>query len=241
MHKCTNCKTEFEAYPCPTCSSTSPKSVYLSILFATNAHEKQLRSFGGGIPYVFHPIEVAKKAADWGHNDVVLTKSLVLHDVVEDTKIDCFTISSIFGDEVANIVKDLTYFPHRETKQHAMERVAKAEDIRSLVGKVADRVCNFWDFYELGKCKRAAIYLAQGLPFLYSAVVKRQDEIISLFDKAFYAKMKDSIPVELAKKNANHVWKLSTDINNWNEWDEQEVNQIIESVYNDGKPYYPEK
>ena len=73
---------------------------------ALEAHKPQRRK--SGEPYIYHPIAVAKIAAEeigLGTTSIVCA---LLHDVVEDTDITLEDIEAGFGPKVANIIDGLT-------------------------------------------------------------------------------------------------------------------------------------
>lgn len=81
------------------------------LYFATAAHAavKQVRKYTGE-PYIVHPIDVANTLV-FSSKDVVKTEVIqaaFLHDVVEDTGITNETIRSLFGDQVADLVAEVT-------------------------------------------------------------------------------------------------------------------------------------
>ena len=77
-----------------------------ALQFATAAHEGQVRKYTGE-PYINHPVEVmriVKTVSD----DPAMHAAALLHDVVEDTDVTIEDIVREFGDDVAQLVDDLT-------------------------------------------------------------------------------------------------------------------------------------
>src|SRR4249919_1969623 len=114
---------------------------------AAGHHEGQLRR--SGEPYITHPLAVAGIAARYGMDDVTIAAAL-LHDAVEDTRLELSEIDEVFGAEVTAIVDGVTKlerikFESKEAQQAATMRkmlVAMAKDLRVLVIKLADRLHN---------------------------------------------------------------------------------------------------
>tara|TARA_B100000959_G_C14979455_1_gene622847 strand:- start:496 stop:2718 length:2223 start_codon:yes stop_codon:yes gene_type:complete len=114
---------------------------------ALKAHEGQTRK--SGEPYIHHPMAVATIVAKQGLDDVTIAAAL-LHDAVEDTKIELSFLEEEFGSEVALIVDGVTKldrlnFESKEDQQAASMRkmlVALAKDLRVLIIKLADRLHN---------------------------------------------------------------------------------------------------
>lgn len=126
--------------------------------FATKAHAGQTRKFTG-VPYITHPIEVAriaKSIAPEGMNLRLLEAVALLHDVIEDTEFNYYHILNEFGAEVANRVLILTKRDD-DTYLRAILR-AKSNEITRIV-KLADNIHNSSDLkpgtqkdkYELSK------------------------------------------------------------------------------------------
>ena len=115
---------------------------------AVEAHKDMRRR--SGEPYIYHPLDVARIAAE----DIGLgTTSIVcalLHDVVEDTDYTLKDIEGLFGKKVAKIIDGLTkiedIFDYSSTSKQA-ENFKKmlftlSEDVRVILIKLADRLHN---------------------------------------------------------------------------------------------------
>ncbi len=115
--------------------------------FSREAHCSQKRSEGS--PYIHHPLAVAYILADM-RMDTLSIASGLLHDTVEDAEVSQEDIRTIFGKEIAFIVKGLTKLAKVEfrTKQEAQAEnfrkmlLAMSEDIRVMLIKFADRLHN---------------------------------------------------------------------------------------------------
>jgi GTP pyrophosphokinase len=129
---------------------------------ATKAHHGQRRA--SGETFITHPVAVATIVAELGLDAVSATAAL-LHDAVEDTKVDLDQITKEFGEQVAEIVDGLTKldrlrFGSKEAQQAASMRklfVAMARDWRVLVIKLADRLHNMRTIDALPEWKRKRI------------------------------------------------------------------------------------
>ena len=73
-----------------------------AIIYATVLHQGKVRKFNG-IPYILHPMEVARILSTMTDDQEVITAG-ILHDVVEDTDGTLAEIEKRFGSRVANIV-----------------------------------------------------------------------------------------------------------------------------------------
>ena len=130
-------------------------SVQRAYEVASAAHAEQRRASGD--PYVSHPLAVATLLADL-HLDAATLSAALLHDVVEDTRVDLATIEAEFGADVARIVDGVTklarlqWIPDEErlAAQRQSEwaenlrkmLLAMADDLRVVLVKLADRLHN---------------------------------------------------------------------------------------------------
>jgi RelA/SpoT family (p)ppGpp synthetase len=115
--------------------------------FALEAHQNQKRE--EGVPYIIHPVEVAKILTDLKLDSATITTGL-LHDTIEDTKVTYDNVKKEFGEEVANLVEGVTKISQLETKASTDSKaenfrkliLATSKDIRVLLVKLADRLHN---------------------------------------------------------------------------------------------------
>jgi RelA/SpoT family (p)ppGpp synthetase len=115
--------------------------------FALEAHQNQKRE--EGVPYIIHPVAVAKILTDLKLDSATITTGL-LHDTIEDTKVTFESVKKEFGEEVANLVEGVTKISELETKASTDSKaenfrkliLATSKDIRVLLVKLADRLHN---------------------------------------------------------------------------------------------------
>jgi RelA/SpoT family (p)ppGpp synthetase len=115
--------------------------------FALEAHQNQRRE--EGVPYIIHPVAVAKILTDLKLDSATITTGL-LHDTIEDTKVTYESVKKEFGQEVANLVDGVTKISELETKASTDSKaenfrkliLATSKDIRVLLVKLADRLHN---------------------------------------------------------------------------------------------------
>ena len=134
-----------------------------AIALAVKLHAGQYRDgdvHGCRIPYIVHPIEVMKTVWAWGAGDSTTLTAAVLHDTLEETSFRLPELEGLFGNDVATIVKELTFEAEAGvTKAEYLQQFAAAS-IPALVIKLADRYCNVKDFL-LTKLKYAGKYLGK--------------------------------------------------------------------------------
>lgn len=115
--------------------------------FAAKAHEGQLRI--SGEPYITHPFAVSLILANLGLDDTTIAAAL-LHDVVEDTKVELKDIRANFNEEIALLVDGVTklsrieYYSkeERQVENYRKMFLAMAKDVRVILIKLADRLHN---------------------------------------------------------------------------------------------------
>ena len=76
--------------------------IFEAIEFATRAHSGDYRK-GTRIPYITHPLNVARILIESGCPEEVVAAGL-LHDTLEDTRVTFAEIEAAFGSEVAGLV-----------------------------------------------------------------------------------------------------------------------------------------
>jgi GTP pyrophosphokinase len=115
--------------------------------FALEAHHNQKRI--SGEDFIVHPLEVARILAEL-ELDLQSVVGGLLHDTVEDARIDLGVIREEFGDEVALLVDGVTKLrrlAYRSKEEQQAENLRKmflamAKDVRVILIKLADRLHN---------------------------------------------------------------------------------------------------
>ncbi|RLQ88411.1 HD domain-containing protein [Notoacmeibacter ruber] len=133
-------------------------------LFAAQAHGFQTREDTGD-SYLVHLAEVAAMVASIEPYDAVLHAAAWLHDTVEETAVTEEIIRERFGDEVANLVVDVTDpegLKGKERRQRQVDHTAQCgERVKQL--KIADKTSNTEEYLNLPEkrfdTKDAARYL----------------------------------------------------------------------------------
>lgn len=116
-----------------------------AIEFAFKAHEGQVRK-DSGIPYITHPLCVARLHSLLFSSIEKLLLACVLHDVVEDTKYEISDIMKLFGAGVASIVDELTSPKKIKNKEIYWKIFVTGVSNDALNIKFCDRFCNIQDF-----------------------------------------------------------------------------------------------
>ncbi|HJM39775.1 MAG TPA: HD domain-containing protein [Planctomycetota bacterium] len=81
--------------------------IHKAVELAKDKHTGQLRKDGS--EFVTHPFRVALLLLEVGNlNDPNLLCAAVLHDIVEDTELNCDDLMGDFGSKVADLVRSMT-------------------------------------------------------------------------------------------------------------------------------------
>ncbi len=128
-------------------NEVNPK-IFEALEFAAKKHQRQRRKGTAGIPYINHPIEVARMIATEIHpcSDNLLIAAL-LHDVLEDTDTNSEDLIALFGREVASIVEEVS---DDMSLPSALRKDLQVENAHKLTGparciRIADKACNIRD------------------------------------------------------------------------------------------------
>ncbi|MDQ3110992.1 MAG: HD domain-containing protein [Bacteroidota bacterium] len=123
------------------------KQVIDAILFAATNHAGQFRK-DGVTPYINHPIEVMHFLAFTADiSDEEILMAAVLHDVVEDTSVTVEEIAQRFGQNVADIVLELTddISLSKEERKHQQLMACDGLSYGAKVIRISDKICNVYD------------------------------------------------------------------------------------------------
>ena len=145
--------------------------------FALDAHQNQKRD--EGVPYIIHPVAVAKILTELKLDSATITTGL-LHDTIEDTRVTYETVKKEFGEEVANLVDGVTKLSALEDKVSNNSKaenfrkliLATSKDIRVLLVKLADRLHNMRTIHFL-KDKEKIIRKAKETMEIYAPLADR--------------------------------------------------------------------
>lgn len=119
-----------------------------ALRFAAEKHREQRRKDPSRTPYINHPVAVIETL--WsvgGVRDIVTLTAALLHDTIEDTQTLPEEISSHFGDEVLQLVLEVTddkKLPKAMRKELQVQNAAKKSP-RARQIKLADKINNLLD------------------------------------------------------------------------------------------------
>lgn len=125
-----------------------------ALTFAAERHKNQLRKGAGKIPYINHPIRVAKILSECDETDSELVMAAFLHDVIEDTTKNESEIKELsdiilkqFGENVLLTVLEVSdnkNLPVEERKRLQVIHTPELSD-RAKKLKIADKISNILD------------------------------------------------------------------------------------------------
>ena len=108
--------------------------------FAISAHGNQTYD---GYPYYYHLEEVVDILHEFGYTDDKYVVAGYLHDCLEDTAVSYNDIKEIFGEEIAEIVYDVTDELGRNRKERKTKTYPKIKANKdAIIVKLADRISN---------------------------------------------------------------------------------------------------
>ena len=79
-----------------------------AVRFAAEKHRDQRRKGEDASPYINHPISVAGILAESGVTDPIVLEAAILHDTIEDTETSPDELAEKFGQEVVDVVLEVT-------------------------------------------------------------------------------------------------------------------------------------
>ncbi len=159
--------------------------------FAAEKHRSQRRKSAGDVPYINHPIRVARLLAEFGGvEDENVLIAAALHDTLEDTATSSSELDSAFGQIVRRLVEEVTddkSLPKAERKRLQIAHAAEISPGAALI-KLADKTANVtdlghsppidWSKEQIGEYLDWAEAVVRNLPRVNAALEARFAEAI---------------------------------------------------------------
>ncbi|GIX40858.1 MAG: phosphohydrolase [Leptospiraceae bacterium] len=99
-------------------------------------------------PYINHPIDVLNVLVNEAKiDDIEILVAGILHDTIEDTQTTYEELKELFGENIANIVLEVTddkSLPKHIRKEKQITN-AKYKSYKAKIIKIADKICNLRD------------------------------------------------------------------------------------------------
>lgn len=134
---------------CTVTKETELKLLIKALTFAANKHRNQRRKNVDAFPYINHPISLVNILCNEVHiTDVTLICSALLHDTVEDTETTAEELTHEFGEEISDIVMEVTddqsITVRQKRKQLQIDHASHISESAKLL-KLADKISNLRD------------------------------------------------------------------------------------------------
>ena len=116
--------------------------------FAALKHRDQRRKDKDASPYINHPIALASVLSrEGGVTDPVVIAAALLHDTIEDTQTTWQELRGEFGDEIADVVLEVTdvKWLKKDVRKRLQESKAGHSSKAARLVKLADKICNVRD------------------------------------------------------------------------------------------------
>jgi guanosine-3',5'-bis(diphosphate) 3'-pyrophosphohydrolase len=116
--------------------------------FAAWKHRDQRRKDTSASPYINHPIALATVLRIEGNvDDPIVLAAALLHDTIEDTETSWQELRGAFGEEIADVVLELTdtKWLDKTTRKRLQVQKASTSSDRAKLVKLADKICNLRD------------------------------------------------------------------------------------------------
>lgn len=119
-----------------------------AVAFAAHKHRDQRRKDKDASPYINHPIALANVLwQEGGVRDPHVIAAALLHDTLEDTETSWQELRGEFGEEIADVVLEVTDTKWIKKEVRKRLQVARARYSSAMAKhvKLADKICNVRD------------------------------------------------------------------------------------------------
>ncbi|MFO1202267.1 MAG: bifunctional (p)ppGpp synthetase/guanosine-3',5'-bis(diphosphate) 3'-pyrophosphohydrolase [Tabrizicola sp.] len=205
----------------PRCNADLIRRAYA---YGLKMHEGQMRK--SGEPYFTHPVAVAAILTEQRLDDATIVTAL-LHDTIEDTRSTYADLTSMFGEEVAELVDGVTKLTNLQlssTESQQAENfrklfMAMSRDLRVILVKLADRLHNMRTIRSMKPEKQAQ--KARETMEIFAPLAGRmgmqwmREELEDLSFKVLNPEARNSILrrfLTLQKESGDVVHKITADI-----------------------------
>jgi len=168
--------------------------VDIACWIAFETHRRQLRKGYpvSIVPYIIHPMDVMKRMVNWGIYCPLTLCICVLHDTEEESRTTnplnqfvhrCTPPEHEIVPRIVKIVFDeLTYIPGKCKWKSKDDYIASfmTASVEALAVKVADRLCNTWDWYYGDNIDTAREYFKKA-DVLFQAMIVRKQELVERY------------------------------------------------------------
>src|ERR1700730_11182145 len=167
--------------------------VIRAVEFAAQKHRMQRRKDSDASPYINHPIALMHVLCiDGGISDPIILAAAALHDTIEDTETTEDELCMNFGNEIAQIVVEMTddkSLPKEERKRLQIEHAHRATREGATV-KLADKICNLRDVAAnppMGWSLKRQVEYFDWAKAVVDGLPRGNVKLLALFDEAYAA------------------------------------------------------
>jgi guanosine-3',5'-bis(diphosphate) 3'-pyrophosphohydrolase len=122
--------------------------LFSALAFAAQKHRDQRRKDAEALPYINHPIALARVlTVEGGVTDPTTLVAAILHDTIEDTETTAEELRELFGAVVTAVVLEVTddkSLPKAERKRLQIDQAPQLSNRAKLV-KLVDKISNIRD------------------------------------------------------------------------------------------------
>jgi len=129
-------------------SRSDTRRVVEAAAFAADRHRNQRRKDVDATPYINHPLMLAHVLmAEGDVDDADTICAAILHDTIEDTQTTRDDIVRRFGEQIADVVLEVTDDKNLDKQARKDLQVEHAPhlSLRAKAVKLADKICNLRD------------------------------------------------------------------------------------------------
>jgi len=129
-------------------NTDSSDLILRAVAFAAHKHRDQRRKNKEASPYINHPIQLATVLWEEGRvQDAKVIAAALLHDTLEDTETSWQELRGEFGEEIADIVLEVTdtQWIKKELRKRLQVARARHSSGKARLVKLADKICNLRD------------------------------------------------------------------------------------------------
>jgi len=119
-----------------------------AVAFAAHKHRDQRRKDKEASPYINHPIELAHVLWNEGEvRDPLVIAAALLHDTLDATETSWPELRGEFGEELADIVLEVTdtQWISKAVRKRLQVARARHSSVSARLVKLADKICNVRD------------------------------------------------------------------------------------------------
>jgi GTP diphosphokinase / guanosine-3',5'-bis(diphosphate) 3'-diphosphatase len=163
--------------------------------FAAYKHRFQKRKGANGIPYINHPIEVARLIIGKLENpSPELILGALLHDTLEDTDATPAEIEAKFGSAVLSLIREVTDNMKQSSAKRKELQIIHAKSLSPEAGiiKIADKTCNirdiiltrmYWSKWQKIEYVRWAVKVVEQIESSYPMLIAEFEDTLRLAEE----------------------------------------------------------